>query len=400
MSVQVEKNFLGLDEQWLLRNKGIHTAMEIAGQPQLWKDTFRKLSNEQGAISEFMSHVLSQDNLDIVLTGAGTSAFIGEALESYVKKYTEKTTRAVHTTDLVSFPEDYLYTDRPTLLVSFARSGNSPESVGAVDVANLLCENVYHLIITCNPEGKLAVQNTDNSSACCFILPAEANDKSLAMTGSFTAMIISGLLIARIGDLHVLESQVNLVSESAQLLLDSYTDKIKEVASLKFDRGVFLGSGPLLGVARESHLKLQELTDGQVVCKYDSCLGFRHGPKAVIKDKTIIVFHFANDPFAAHYENDLVKEIWARKDGMFRVGIGKAGVNTEFLDLLIELEGVDDLDEALLSVVSVLPAQILGFFKCIDVGLNPDEPSKSGNISRVVKGVTIYTYNKSDEKVR
>lgn len=390
---------LGLEEQWLGANKAFHTANEISGQPGLWKATFDRVLQERSELSEFMSNVLAHNNLDIILTGAGTSAFIGETLEAYFKKYTGKVARAVHTTDMVSYPEEYLYTTKPTLLVSFARSGNSPESVGAYNLANQLCDNVYHLVITCNDQGELAKQSEQNNSAYCFLLPKEANDKSLAMTGSFTSMIIAGVLISRIGELDLLKSQIDQLSETGQYILDNYTDKIKAIAELDFDRGVFLGSGPLLGVSRESHLKLQELTDGKVVCKFDSCLGFRHGPKAVINDNTLIVFHLASESQALRYEADLINEIWSRKDGLFRVGIGTGTTQADALDLLIELKGAESLDATLLSVVSVLPCQMLGFFKSINVGLNPDEPSKTGNIARVVRGVTIYPYENGVEKV-
>lgn len=396
---ELNNKILGLERDWLTSNKAFHTANEINGQPSLWLATLDRVAGQQSELSAFMDQVLTNEDLDIILTGAGTSAFIGESLEGYIKKHTGKVTRAVHTTDIVSYPDEYFYSSKPTLLVSFARSGNSPESVGAFNLANQLCDNIFHLIITCNEEGELAKQSAQHSSSYCFLLPKEANDKSLAMTGSFTSMIITGILVARIKELDLLRSQIEQLSETGQYILDNYTDKIKEIAALDFDRGVFLGSGPLLGVARESHLKLQELTDGKVVCKYDSCLGFRHGPKAVINGQTLIVYHLANDPQALRYEADLINEIWSRKDGISRIGIGSAVEQSSNLDLLIELKGTENLDAALLSVISVLPCQMLGFFKSIDVGLSPDEPSQTGNISRVVKGVTIYPYQNGVEKV-
>ena len=42
------------------------------------------------------------------------------------------------------------------------------------------------------------------------------------------------------------------------------------------------------------------------------------------------------------------------------------------------------------GVAYVFVAQLLGFFKSLDCGLTPDAPSVSGNISRVVEGVTLY----------
>jgi len=387
-----EKRILGISEDWLLKNKSIFTACEISGQPELWSDTWKRLLHVKNDLSLFMKNILSEDNLDIVLTGAGTSGFIGEALESYFKRYTSKCTRAVHTTDIVSFPDDYLHKERPTLLISFARSGNSPESVGAVDIANQICNKVYHLIITCNGKGKLALE-PKKENAFCFVLPPASNDKSLAMTGSFTAMLLSGILIARLNEINALKSKVEILSSIGEYIINNHASKIKEIASLNFNRAIFLGSGPLKAIAREAHLKVQELSDGKVVGKHDSYLGFRHGPKAVIDKNSLIVYHLCNDEHARRYEYDLVKEIHERQDGIFRLGIGKAGDEKEFMDEMIELPGVELLDEIMLAVCSIVPSQILGFYKSINVGLHPDEPSVSGNISRVVKGVTIYPYS-------
>jgi tagatose-6-phosphate ketose/aldose isomerase len=38
----------------------------------------------------------------------------------------------------------------------------------------------------------------------------------------------------------------------------------------------------------------------------------------------------------------------------------------------------------------VITAQILGVYRSLALGLRPDDPSPSGAISRVVRGVTIH----------
>ena len=133
-------------------------------------------------------------------------------------------------------------------------------------------------------------------------MPEGANDKGLAMTGSFTSMLLAGLLLSDLDDLDKNKGYVEQLAKYGAILLEKYSEKIKEVAALDFNRVVFLGSGSLKGIARESHLKVQELSDGQVVCKYDSFLGVRHGPKAVIKNATIIVYLFSNNNYVNKYE--------------------------------------------------------------------------------------------------
>jgi tagatose-6-phosphate ketose/aldose isomerase len=392
----MENKVLGIEKEWLIDNKGIHTASEIAGQPTLWLATWEALNKQSAKLVTYLKSVLSHEPLDIILTGAGTSAFIGEVLVGTYKNAFDKDVRAISTTDLMTFPDHYLSKEKPTLLISFARSGNSPESVGVVDIANQYCKNIFHLIITCNQEGALAKQY-HGENVFTFILPPQSNDKSLAMTGSFTSMLLSGLMISKYKDIASLKNKVKSLAETATFILEQHTASLKKVAQLGFERAVFLGSGPLLGIATEGHLKVQELTDGKVVCKNDSYLGFRHGPKAVINPTSLIVYHFSNNEYVRQFENDLVKDIDQRKDGLFRLGIGIPNQHQNNVDLLIDLPGCEAMDDAWMAVCSILPDQILAFHKCIQVGLSPDEPSVSGNIARVVQGVIIYPFQANVE---
>lgn len=393
---------LGLSHTELEYLGGRHTAKEINQQPELWRETFEALRQQQKAALEFLNKIYRQENLRVILTGAGTSAFIGNILQGTFQKYTKQNVWAVATTDLVSHPHLYIYPSAPTLMISFARSGNSPESIAAVDLADGISENCHHFFITCNPLGELALKSRDNERCFLFTLPAAANDQSLAMTGSFTSMLLIGLLISRLHELDNLAEQVNTLSNFGRQVLDLYTDKLREIAKLDFKRAVFLGSGPLLGTARESQLKLQELTDGKVICKYDSFLGLRHGPKAVIDASTLLVYLFSNNPYAHRYEIDLVKTISDGEKGMFQIGVFENKTEDLYLGLDIVLsEKENEIDEEFLSVCHILPAQILGFFKSLDLGLRPDSPSVDQTITRVVQGVFIYpfpSFNGSENK--
>jgi tagatose-6-phosphate ketose/aldose isomerase len=166
---------------------------------------------------------------------------------------------------------------------------------------------------------------------------------------------------------------------------------LKSIAKLNFERAVFLGSGPLFGTATESNLKLQELTDGQVICKNESFLSFRHGPKAVINEKTIVMFLFSNRETVQRYERDLVKSMQKGKKAMMLIGVSDSPLTGLKLDKEICFSKTKSgIDEEFLAVCSVLPAQILGLFKSLELDLKPDNPSVSGAISRVVEGVIIY----------
>lgn len=388
--------YLGYGQAYLEQTGGVFTATEILQQPDLWLSTFRLFGQCQPGLELFLNRVYLEPNLTILICGAGTSAYIGSILQGSFQRHSGKRTVAVSTTDLVSHPADYFLPDHPTLLISFARSGNSPESVAAVELGNRLCQQISHLVITCNPDGQLAQVAGGLENSYCFFMPPEANDKSLAMTGSFTSMLLAGILVSRLTTQGISQSEVTQLSSYGRYIFENFGLRLRKVAELDFQRTFFLGSGPFQGAARESQLKVQELTDGMIMGGYDSFLGFRHGPKVVINAVTLIVYLFSNNRYVSQYEKDLVKDINRGEKGLYQIGIAELADAEEYasmLDLLIRFPSAQPLDEDLLSVCSVLPAQLLGFFKSLRSGLNPDSPSLSNTITRVVEGVNIYPYD-------
>ena len=382
---------LGFENDFLRKHEAEYTANEIVAQPQLWLKIFKQITKDKGNISSFLDETLPEVNR-IILTGAGTSAFIGLSLHGVFTRSFRIHSDSVATTDLVSHPNDYFFDDEVIMLVSFARSGNSPESTAVLALADKLCKKCYHLVITCDPDGLLA-KYTSNSLKHNILLPPEANDLSLAMTGSYSGMLLCGHLIAGLKNLESLAPQIDFLYKYGSKIIDKYASSLKEITSLDFDRVVFLGSGPFYGTATESQLKLQELTDGNIICKNDSYLGFRHGPKAVTNEKTIMVFIFSNNSYVQQYEKDLVESMKKGKKPLFTISISESPVKGMCFDLEIVLsDSGSHLSEGLLTVCDILPGQLLGLFKSIAIGLKPDAPSESGAIARVVQNVNIYPY--------
>ncbi len=387
-------SYLGIGKEELKALNAFHTAKEIDSQPVLWIKTLELLTERKEALESFLNPIIAKENLNIVLTGAGTSAYIGEVLEGVFVNYLRVNTRAVPTTHIVTHPEKYFLSRQPTLLISFARSGDSPESLSAVQLANEVCGEIYHLIITCNPKGELA-KNNSGENGFIFLLPPEADDQSLAMTGSFSSMLLTGIVIARLKEFDELKGQIERVAELGKNFFEKYLTTLKSIAEIDFNRAVFLGSGLFSGIARESHLKLQELTDGKVICKHDTFLGFRHGPKAVINNKTLVVYLFSNNNYSQNYEKDLVKAVKDGREGIFNLGVMTRDIeNIQLDEKIIFSEKDEKLNEEFAALLSVLPAQTLGFFKSLYYGLKPDNPSENGVITRVVEGVKIYPYEK------
>lgn len=368
----------------------LHTYKEILQQPSCWLKEYEMLVSSKASICAFLKKYLTVET-DIVLTGAGTSAFIGDAIAPLLRGYW-KNVRAVATTDIVTNAADYLVADKPLLLISFARSGNSPESVAAVNLANNICKDVAHIYITCNKNGHLATSgNAEN--ILTLLLPEETDDKSLAMTSSFSTMLLTCLMLSQIDHIELEREKIEKLSANARAVITDYNAAIEAIAGRKFERGVFLGSGPMKGIAEECHLKLQELTDGGVVCKFDSFLGFRHGPKAVVNEQSIMVYLMQDEESIQRYERDLVKQVSGNNKLVAQIIVTSgARVNIEGVEEDLQVIMPYGYDQT--GVYSVLPyvlvGQLLGFYTSISRGLCPDTPSVSGNIHRVVEGVKIY----------
>lgn len=370
-----------------------HTIKEIFQQPIVWLKAYEQISQKKESIELFLSKNEISKDTEIILTGAGTSAYIGNILSNILPLKGYSRVKAIATTDFVTHPELFYDANVKKLMVSFARSGNSPESIAAIEIANRMSKNTAHIIITCNASGSLA-HKYQGENYLLLLLPSETNDESLAMTSSFTTMLISFLLLANINKIKEQYKKIETLSFSTKAFLEQYKSSIDNIASLNFKRAVFLGSGELKGIAEECHLKLQELTDGKVICKFDSFLGFRHGPKAVIDKDTLLVYLFSPNNFVRQYEEDLVKQINSNNKVVAQVAlsVGKPikikGVNYE-LEIIMEHTAETTGEYAFIPYVLI--GQLLGLYKSLHLGLNPDNPSVSGNISRVVEGVTIYS---------
>lgn len=379
-----QRDILGISAERLDAAGAGLTAREIAQQPAVWPEIEALVAGQRAALDAFLGPLLSRPNLRIVLTGAGTSAFIGECLVPAMLGAGLRA-EAVPTTDLVSGPRQFLQPQVPTLLVSFGRSGSSPESVAAVKLADQLVDDVYHLVITCNADGELCQLSQGRSNAHVILLPDATHDRGFAMTTSFTSM-----LLAAAGAFGVLPpGATEASSAAADDVLETAPPLLEALVGRRFRRVVYLGSNELRGLAREASLKLLELTDGQVVALFDSPLGFRHGPKTIVDANTLIVVLLSNDPQARRYDLDLLREL--RNDGRAGRVLALSGQAAPELGAdCVTLHGAEQAADLALALPYILFCQAFALLQSLALGLRPDTPSVSGTVNRVVRGVTIY----------
>ena len=391
---KVISKLLGLEISKLEDCSGLNTAKEIIQQPDTWRESVKNLIKNKIEIKSFIDSFLSKKEFRIILTGAGTSAFAGEVCEPYLTSLLNKRVEAIATTDLVASPKSYFIKDIPTLLVSFARSGNSPESVHAVNLASQLVDDLYQIVITCNENGKLAKNTVNDEKSLLLLMPPQTNDLGFAMTSSFTTMVLNAMAVFNINNIENFSSDVDKLSNSVNDFIENNIEKVTSLANEDFERIVYLGSSTSKGIARESALKVLELTAGKVNASYDTPLGFRHGPKSVVDDNTVSVIYISNDEYTRQYDLDLAKEMLAHKKNDKVVIVGD-NIEEDILnkaDYVFNVENINYTveNEVLLPLQQIIFGQMLSFLKSVNLGITPDNPCPTGEVNRVVQGVILH----------
>ena len=372
--------FLQLSSTELEQAGGYWTAREIQQQPDLWRQVKLQHQQKQAELQDFLQPLLAKADLRIILTGAGTSAYIGAALAAFVQQqlpFATQKVEAISTTDLVSHPSLYLDARLPTLLVSYGRSGNSPESVAAVELADQLLPQVQHLMITCNAAGKLASYAQRHTiRSAVYQLPEQSHDQSFAMTSSFSSMYLATLLTFAKE-----QSAFEQACSLAEQVLQHKLPEIKAQAEQPCQSMVFLGSGPLKAIAQEAALKYLELTAGQVISSFESPLGFRHGPKSLINKDTQVVLLQSSDSYSSLYDQDLLAELQRDNLALDCAALSEA-----------QLGGSTTLPDVWLTLPFIIWCQALAFYKALQLKVSPDNPCPGGQVNRVVQGVTLYQF--------
>lgn len=377
----------GFNDELMKEKKMFYTATEIARQPESWKSIYKAIDTRRDEIQHFMKVFDGQTR--IIFTGAGSSGFIGDALAPIIRKdFAYSQVESIHTTDIVANPEQYLVKDKKTLMVSFGRSGNSPESVAALQLAEAYIGDVYHMIITCNPKGKLAQIANERTLILTF---SEIEDLAFAMTSSVT-----GMMLAAYGAFGIKADYSQMVERIAemgtQMIQEQYQD-IFQIMTPEINRLVVLGSANLYGAAREGALKSTELTAGQMATRYDTPMGFRHGPKSFLNEKTVILFAVSNNPYTRQYDLDMLRELsFSKKSKLVVISEAYDAQIADLADVYLYGAETAMLPEAFTAYMPILLAQIFSLQASLMMGCTPDNPFPTGEVNRVVQGVVIHPF--------
>ncbi len=375
----------------------VHTPAEIAQQPDTWRSTFELFLKKQPRIREFLSSAglsaTPRFRPAVFLVGAGTSDYIGQSLAYLFRKTWQCEVTAVPSTDLLTHMDELVIPERKYLWISFSRSGDSPEGVAVLERACKSRPDIHHLVVSCNANGRMIHANAGKPQVLSVCLDDTVNDRGLAMTSSFSNMVIFGQCLAHADDLSRYEPVLSQLVQAGKSFLPIAADCAAAVAKQPYTKACFVGSGPLRAVAKESALKLLELTAGKVLTMSESALGLRHGPMAALDKETLFVCFLSGNRRVQEYERDLLEEIGNKR--LVRTRVIVAGSQVSPADSLAEhhlappgsLAVADDYRPA----VDVIFGQVLGLFFSLRWNLRPDCPSPNGAISRVVQNVSIHS---------
>lgn len=372
----------------------VHTPAEIAQQPDIWPVWSSLLAGYNPRWREFLApEGERRDGPDIVLTGAGTSEHIGNAIAVGIAAQLARNTLSISSPNLLTHFDFLLLPTRTCVLVSFSRSGRSPETVEVARRARHLAHVVRQVIFTCDETGSLAREARSDPESLIVIPPREANDESLAMTSSFSCMTLGALAMAYHGEYDHFDRHLKKATEGARRVIQEFGDLLYEFVGKPPRRICFLGSGPLQGAMQECALKILELTDGAVASAYNSYLGLRHGPKVFLRGDCRVVGALSGEACVRRYEMDLLREIKAQVGAsniLLICNQRDAEVNELACDIVELFPDGGELPDLFRVVTDVLVGQVIGLFSSLKLGLQPDQPNQAGSINRVVKGVSIY----------
>ncbi len=376
----------------------LHTPREIWQQPDTWNKTYQRCQERGGELNDALRRAGigrgSTSSPTVYLVGAGTSDYTGRALAPLLRRRWGCDVWPIPSTTLLTDFEEFHHPGREYLWISFSRSGESPEGVALLEQALDRHRDIRHLVITCNQQGAMAqlcLRNPDRAVA--LVLDDAVNDRGLAMTSSFSNMVLAGQCVGHLEELEQFGEVVAQLSESGRRSLPAAAEAAAAITLLGCTRACFVGAGVLRAVADESALKVVELSAGKVTTLAETPLGLRHGPLSSVDGQTLFVAFLSGDARRRGYELDLLREIDRKRLGRVRAVITAQRHDevSSLADYPLSLNCAADFPDQYRPVLDVMFGQLIGLFASMRSGLKPDQPSPGGTITRVVAPIKLYS---------
>jgi tagatose-6-phosphate ketose/aldose isomerase len=260
-----------------------------------------------------------------------------------------------------------------------------------VEQAVRLYPSIAHLVVTCNAQARLIAVCKEAKHSCVIVLDDAVNDRSLAMTSSFTNMVLMGQCLAHAWSIEEYPAILERLVGAGRAFMPPAEKEAARLSSLSPARACMVGTGSLASVAKESALKVLEMTAGQLKTMSETILGLRHGPMAALDAQTLFVCFVSGEERRASYAADLLREIGEKEIAAERIAVGPTSMREKIAPYCESYLAVDDgLADCYRPVVDVIFGQLLGLSCSVARGLKPDSPSPGGVINRVVEKFRIY----------
>jgi glutamine---fructose-6-phosphate transaminase (isomerizing) len=297
---------------------------------------------------------------ELLFTACGSPYYLGLANATLWRERFGLHATVVPSSEIMLFPETILpRAGRPVLLTA-SRSGETTETVRAVEAfAGRFPGRT--MLIGCRPDSKLP-QLAD----LAIVIP-EGDEDVIPQTRSFGSMYLAAQYLAALlaGDTD-LAGDLRRLPDLLQDLLDRWEPVVQRVAEADWNSAVFLGGGPLYGIAIEATLKLTEMSLSSAVPYHT--LEVRHGPRSTIDERTLVVS--LGSRRGASHERQVLSELAEETPHMLAFipddGWDLGGNTTQIaLDHWVH--------EHALGLLYLPLLQLLAYHRALHNGVNPDE---------------------------
>jgi glutamine---fructose-6-phosphate transaminase (isomerizing) len=331
-----------------------HTFTEIQTQADAWQDALKTLVNQQNSIRQMWE----RGNYDtVIFTGCGSTYYLALSAANLTQGLLHVPTRGVPASELLLHPDSIYPPNSRPLLVTISRSAATSETVQAARAFRGRYGD-HVLAISCYEDRELNVE-----AGLTLAIPA-GQEQSLAQTRSFASMLVVAEGMARL--LTGQEVDEKWLLKDGRGLVEQAERFAEPLADLeRFDRYFYLGSGSRYGLACEAMLKMKEMS--QTYAEAYHPMEFRHGPKSMVNEKTLVVGLLDEQGYAQ--ERAVLAEM--------------AGLGATVVNLSAQPDADFRVSETYTPLMRYLPLlQWMAYHRAVKKSLNPDLPH---NLDMVVK---------------
>jgi glucosamine--fructose-6-phosphate aminotransferase (isomerizing) len=354
---------------------------EIFEQPRSIKDTFRGRIKPDlkdlhlGGLYDVMPRLIEAKR--IIIIGCGTSwhaGLVGEYLFEDLARLPVE----------VEYASEFRYRNplvtKDDVVIAISQSGETADTLAAIQLAK---EAGALVLGICNVVGSSISRETD-AGVYTHAGPEIGVASTKAFTAQVTVLILMAILIGRKRGLLTDEVYFGLIREMDQIpskleFLLTLNDKYRQIAEMYkgAHNFLYLGRGYFFPVALEGALKLKEIS--YIHAEGYPAAEMKHGPIALIDRLMPVVVIAAKDK---SYEKIVsnIQEVKARNGIVIAIVTEGDTVIKNMADHVLEIPACD---EKLVSLLAVVPLQLLSYHIAVMRGCNVDQPRN------LAKSVTV-----------